>query len=115
MNLPNFARVLRKKAQDVPSSQLMYLYCELLRLKSNNFQFHHSNHNTINSESFRHQDSKPMMKLESYEKHTLICLEEIAIKLKEKNGFEEGVDLCKLFYLRLLNVIEYNLPYINVL
>lgn len=37
------------------------------------------------------------------------------MKLKEKNGFEQGVDLCKLFYLRLLNVIEYNLPYLNVL
>lgn len=55
------------------------------------------------------------MKLESYQKQTVICLEEIAIKLKEKTGFEEGVDLCKLLYLRLLNVLEFNLPYINLL
>jgi hypothetical protein len=29
MNLPNFTRLIRKKAQDVPTSQLFYLYKEL--------------------------------------------------------------------------------------
>jgi hypothetical protein len=75
MNLPTFTRLIRKKAQDVSSAQLLYLYRELERLKSNGSQFHMTNGNNNHSEKFKSNDSKTVMKYESYEKHTLICLE----------------------------------------
>lgn len=115
MNLPTFTRLIRKKAQDVSSAQLLYLYRELERLKPNGSQFHMSNGSNNHSEKFKSNNSKTVMKYESYEKHTLICLEEIAIKMKEKNGYEEGVDLCKLSYYRLLNAIDYHLPFAHIL
>ncbi len=66
MNLANFTRLIRKKVQDVPSSQLLYVYKQLQRLKSNNNQFHLSDNDQFFTEKSKFNENKPMMKLESY-------------------------------------------------